>query len=74
MKFCTFCQQGVEQVGIISSNNQSVYALKELDASMKKMEDLIEHYGALKNEIAQKMEQLTPIPLGPTARFTRFEK
>lgn len=63
MKFCTFRQQGVEQVGIISQNNQSVYALKELDPTIEKMEELIEKYPELKKEIAEKIEQLTPIPL-----------
>lgn len=63
MKFCTFRQRGVEQVGVISSNSQSVYALKELSAGIEKMEELIEQYENLKNEIPLKMEQLTPIPL-----------
>ncbi|MGG5332437.1 fumarylacetoacetate hydrolase family protein [Enterococcus sp. AZ163] len=63
MKFCTFRQKDVEQVGIVSSDNRAVYALKELNTTINKMEELIENYTALKEEILTNRDQLTPIPL-----------
>lgn len=63
MKFCTFRQQGEEQVGLVSADEQTVFALKELDASITKMEELIENYSSLKEKLKEQADQLTPIPI-----------
>ncbi|MGM0215122.1 fumarylacetoacetate hydrolase family protein [Enterococcus sp. AZ109] len=63
MKFCTFRYLENELVGLVSADEQVVFDLKEVDASITKMEILIEKYPDLEEALAEKINQLTPISM-----------